>query len=178
MKGGAMAYDIPESLETSRLKLRRCELRDWQPLCAIFSDPECVRYTVKTPLPDWQTWRWLAAFAGHWDLRGYGPYAVEEKSTGTTMGVVGLWYPGDWPEPELTYSIARPFWGKGYVTEAGQVAKDLATQRLGWTRLISLISPENVRSKAVAQRLGGKFEKNIPFRDATADMFAYTLSSP
>lgn len=46
----------------------------------------------------------------------------------------------------------------------------------GWRRLISLIVPENHRSKAVALHLGGVYEKTIPFRDGAADIFMYDLT--
>jgi hypothetical protein len=109
---------IPTLLETSRLLLRQFEERDWDDLHRMFEDEECVRYTIKTPLTHWQTWRMLAGYVGHWSMRGYGPYAVVEKSCGKVMGPVGLWYPGDWPEPEIKWSLSREFWGKGYATEA------------------------------------------------------------
>ena len=166
---------MPTALETQRLELRMWRESDWAPLCQMFSDPECVRYTIGTPLPDWMTWRWLAAYLGHWQLRGYGPYAVVEKSTGKMVGPVGLWYPGDWPEPEMKWSLAREHWGKGFVTEAAHAVKALAAEVLEWRRLISLILPENERSKAVARRLGGVFEKTIPFRGGHAEVFVYAL---
>jgi RimJ/RimL family protein N-acetyltransferase len=167
---------IPLTIETPRLHLRMFELSDWDDLHAMLSVEECVRYTFKTPFTKWQTWRMLAAYPGHWHLRGFGPYAVVEKSSGRMMGPVGLWYPGDWPEPEMKYSLAQEFWGKGYATEAAQAIKEIAVQDLKWKRLISLIMPGNVASEKVAQRLGGIFEKRIPFRDGEANIFAYDLS--
>ncbi len=53
----------------------------------------------------------------------------------------------------------------------------MARVDLGWRRLISLIVPGNERSKAVARRLGGTYEKTIPFRDHVAEIFAYALES-
>jgi RimJ/RimL family protein N-acetyltransferase len=149
---------------------------DWKPLCQLFSDEECVRYTIQTILPDWQTWRTLAAYVGHWKLRGFGPYAVVERATGTMLGPVGLWYPAEWPEPEVKWALVRTAWGKGYATEAASAVIDMAKQHLGWTRLISLIFPQNERSKNVAARLGGIYEETIPFRDAVAEIFAYDLT--
>lgn len=172
-----MKFLIPELLETPRLYLRLFEGRDWDALCEMFNDEECVRYTVKTPLTNWQTWRTLASYLGHWHLRGYGPYAVVEKSTGEMIGPVGLWFPGDWPEPEIKWSLAKRFWGRGYAHEAAQAVKDLGFQALGTNRLISLILPENERSKNLALKMGGNFEKNIPFRDATADIYVYRRGS-
>jgi RimJ/RimL family protein N-acetyltransferase len=163
-------------LTTNRLTLRLVEERDWDALHEMLGDEECVRYTIGLPLTRWQTWRMLAAYVGHWQLRGYGPYAVVEQSSMTTMGVVGLWFPGDWPEPEIKWSFARRFWGCGFATEAAQAVRDMASRDLGWSRLISLILPANTRSKAVAERLGGVFERTIPFRDGVADVFRYDLT--
>lgn len=164
---------IPASLETDRLKLRLFEEKDWDDLHAMFSDEECVRYTIKTPLTKWQTWRTLSSYLGHWQLRGYGPYAVEEKESGKVIGPVGLWYPGDWPEPEIKWSLAKNFWGKGYASEAGLAVKNMAFKKLKRDRLISLILPENHKSKKVSERIGGSYEKDIQFRDMEANIFVY-----
>jgi RimJ/RimL family protein N-acetyltransferase len=166
----------PAALATDRLELRLVEERDWDALHEMLGDEECVRYTIGLPLTRWQTWRMLAAYVGHWELRGYGPYAVVEPSSMTTMGVVGLWFPGDWPEPEIKWSLSRRFWGCGFATEAAEAVRDMAARDLGWSRLISLILPANTRSKAVAKRLGGVLEHTIPFRDGVADVFRYDLT--
>jgi RimJ/RimL family protein N-acetyltransferase len=65
------------------------------------------------------------------------------------------------------------FWGKGYATEAGTAVRDMTLGSLKWKRLISLIFPGNQRSIAVAQRLGGRYEKTIYFRGETANIFVY-----
>ena len=166
--------NIPTLLETSRLVLRQFEERDWDDLHRMFEDEECVRYTIKTPLTHWQTWRMLAGYVGHWSMRGYGPYAVVEKSSGKMMGPVGLWYPGDWPEPEIKWSLSREYWGKGYASEAALAVKTMAFRTLKRDRLISLILPENEASKRLAKRLGGIYEKTIPFRDGLAEIYVYS----
>jgi RimJ/RimL family protein N-acetyltransferase len=167
---------IPERLETPRLTLRMFEEADWDALHEMFSDEDCVRYTIGAPLNRWQTWRTLASYLGHWQLRGYGPYAVVERSTSAMMGAVGLWFPGEWPEPEIKWSLAQRFWGSGFATEAASAVRDMAAVHFKWTRLISLVLPANERSKAVALRLGARFEKSIPFRDTVTEMFVYDLA--
>lgn len=166
---------IPLTLESPRLNLRMFEESDWDALCLMFEDEECVRYTAGHVQPKWETWRRLAGYLGHWALRGYGPYAVIEKSSGEMMGPVGLWYPGDWPEPEIKYSLAQKFWGKGYATEAVVAVKAMAKKELGRSRLISLIAQGNQRSVSVAKKAGAVFEKSIPFRGESADIYAYRL---
>lgn len=168
--------ETPKQIETGRLTLRQFCEADWQPLVDLFRNQECVKYTVKTPLEDWQTWRMLACYVGHWAIRAYGPYAVVEKASREVVGTVGLWFPGEWPEPELKWALRRRFWGKGYATEAASAVRDMVQMSLKWSRLISLIFPGNRRSVAVASRLGAQFEKNIPFRGETADVFAYAMN--
>lgn len=136
---------------------------DWQPLCDFFRDEECVRYTIKTPLEDWQTWRMLACYIGHWTMRGYGPYAVVEKSSSELVGAVGLWFPGEWPEPELKGALRRCFWGKGYATEAASAVCDMAQRTLKWKRLISFdIARESSIHKG-GHAAGWKIREDHPF---------------
>lgn len=171
-----MQYFVPTTLETDRLQLRMFELDDWQPLCRMFADQEFVRYTLGEPQTEWATWRILASYVGHWQLRSFGPYAVVEKSSGQLVGPIGLYYPGEWPGPEIMWSIAPRFWGKGYASEAAGAVKQIALQSKKFERLISLIAPENERSKAVAKRLGAVYEKTIPFRNGVADVFVHDLA--
>jgi RimJ/RimL family protein N-acetyltransferase len=148
---------------------------DWQPLSEMFADEECVRYTIGTPQPDWWTWRYLATYLGHWQLRGYGPYAVVEKASGQLIGPIGLWYPGDWPEPEIKWSIRKKFWGQGFAQEAAKAVKAMAAKELKWHRLISQIDVDNKRSIDLAKRIGGIYEKTVPFRNRFANIYAYSL---
>jgi RimJ/RimL family protein N-acetyltransferase len=169
---------VPLTLETPRLVLRTFEERDCDALQEMFGDEDCVRYTIAQPLAPWQTWRALASYVGHWQLRGYGPYAVVEKATGSMLGPVGLWFPSEWPEPEIKWSLAKRFWGLGFATEAAVAVRNMAAGTLNRARLISLVRPGNTRSASVARRLGGVLEKTIPFRGDVAAVYAYDLKRP
>lgn len=142
----------------------------------MFGDEDCVRYTIERPLAPWQTWRALASYVGHWQLRGYGPYAVVEKATGSMLGPVGLWFPSEWPEPEIKWSLTKRFWGRGFATEAAMAVRNMAAAVLRRARLISVIRPGNIRSASVALRLGGILEGTIPFRGDVAVVYAYDLT--
>ena len=50
-------------------------------------------------------WRKFAAYPGHWALRGFGPWAIEEKSSGAFVGLSGLWFPEGWYAPEITWAL-------------------------------------------------------------------------
>lgn len=97
-------------------------------------------------------WRALALYAGHWELRGYGLWAVERD--GELVGRIGLWRPEGWPGLEVGWLVARHSWGYGYATEGASAAMAWAWEHLHAERLISLIDPENARSLRVAERIG------------------------
>ncbi|MEM6761039.1 MAG: GNAT family N-acetyltransferase [Pseudomonadota bacterium] len=140
------------TLETDRLILRAPQIED-APALAAFYASDRSKY-VGGPQTAELAWRTLAMEAGHWSLRGFGRWAVTEKGNETALGIVGLWHPAGFPEPELGWDLYDGATGKGYATEAGQAARAYAYDTLGWTTLISLIVPENTASRAVAQRLG------------------------
>ena len=118
-----MSFLIPEKLETERLILRMFSLRDWKDIHEYYADPECTKYTSRRPLKENESWQKMAALVGHWYLRNYGAYAIEEKNLNRVIGVVGLDYPNDWPEPEIQWGLVRKFWGRGYASEAAGAVK-------------------------------------------------------
>ena len=147
----------PSDLETTRLILRLPAERDANVFAEIHQDPEVSRYLVGgSPAivgPD-IAWRNIAMLLGHWQLRGFGSWTVEETRTGTVVGRVGFWQPPSWPDVELTWLIRRSHWGQGFATEAGECALSWARIHTEVERIISLILPENVRSIRVATKLG------------------------
>ena len=95
---------------------------------------------------------------GHWEMRGYGPFAVEEKATGELVGRIGFLNPVGWPAFELGWTLARKFWGLGYASEGARRALTYAFEELDKDHVISLIDPQNTSSIKVAERLGEKVE--------------------
>ena len=154
---------IPRRLETDRLLLRPFVNDDWRALHEHFADPECTRYTFRRALTEAASWRAMASMAGHWDLRGYGPYAVEEKATGTVLGTVGPWYPLEWPEPEIKWALARRHQGNGYASEAVRAVQRMAHECLPDLALISLIDRQNAPSIRLALAVGATLERELEF---------------
>ena len=102
-----MEYLIPEYLLPDRLCLRMFKDEDWRDIHEYYGDPECTRYTSGRPLKENESWQKMAALIGHWQLRKYGPYAMEEKLSKKVIGVAGLDYPNDWPEPEIQWGLKQ-----------------------------------------------------------------------
>jgi RimJ/RimL family protein N-acetyltransferase len=161
---GQESYLIPTGIETERLHLRMFREADWRDMHEYYGDPECTKYTFGKPFKDYETWQKVAALVGHWSLRNYGSYALEEKTSGKVIGVAGLDYPLEWPEPEIQWGLARKYWGKGYASEAVRAVKKMSTQHVPDLSLISLIHPNNSNSIALARAVGAQFEKDCLFR--------------
>ena len=149
-----MDLAIP-TIETERLTLRPMREADATALFEISQDPDVVRFVGDRHVPTLQeAWRMVAGWIGHWALRGYGQWAIEEHESGRFIGRAGIINPADWPGPEVGYLLGRPWWGRGYATEAARAAMDWGFRDRGFTDLLSLIDPENHASIAVATRLG------------------------
>ncbi len=144
------------TLETDRLILRATREADIAAEIEFYAS-DAARF-VGGPKKPHETWRILATMLGHWALRGYGFWALEEKATGAYMGRVGLWYPHGWFEREIGWTLMPAAQGKGFATEAALAARAHAYDVLGWDTAISQIDPANAPSKAVARRLGATFE--------------------
>jgi len=152
-------------LKTERLLLRQFRHDDIDAYAAMCADADVMRHIGEgKPLSREDAWRNMAMMAGHWTLRGYGMWAVEELSSGSLVGRVGLYYPEGWPGQEVGWMLARPHWGKGYAFEAARAAVAHAFDTLQWPRVISLIDPENRRSIALAERLGERLTGEVEIR--------------
>ncbi len=163
---------IPIEVETERLLLRLPVEADADALLPVF-DAEVVRYLDgNVPSRD-DLWRSIATWLGHWELRGYGMHTWVEKATGAVVGRGGLWYPSGWPQLEVGWTLGRSHWGRGYATEAGRAALDLAWRHLAPDWVCSVIHPDNGRSHQVARRLGGQVVGTQTLRGFPVEIWRY-----
>ena len=140
------------TLTTERLVLRAPGPQD-HPAFAAFYASDAARH-VGGPMAPALSWRYLAEVVGHWTMRGFGRWAVELRDApGAAIGLVGLHFPLDWPEPEVGWYVWEGT-GRGYASEAGRAARAHAYGALGWTTLISMIAPGNDASVRVAAAMG------------------------
>lgn len=148
------------TLTTDRLTLRAHVATDFEPLAAFYADaPRSTGFGG--PLNRSDAWRWFALSIGHWALHGYGYWTVELTATGEVCGIVGLWNPEGWPEPELGWAMFENSEGKGFAYEAALKVREFAYDSLGFTTLTSLIIPGNIRSEVLAKRVGATYERTF-----------------
>ena len=167
----------PLELSTTRLQLRQFVHDDWRAMHGHYGDAECTRSTFGRALSEADSWRMVATMCGHWMLRGYGPYAVVETSSGEVVGTVGLWYPLDWPEVEIKWALRRRFWGQGYAAEAVRAVHAMALLHFNGQPPISFINASNERSIRLALAVGATFEANRRFREQDWVVYRHAASA-
>src|SRR6185437_15751902 len=164
-------------LETPRLLMRQFLPSDFEALAALHADPEVMKYLGDgKPKARAETWLAMASYLGHWELRGYGLWAVEEKATGRFIGRIGLLNPEGWPGFEIAWTLARDRWGNGFATEGAKAALDHAFSVLKRDHVISLIHPDNVNSIRVAHRIGEKLEGQVPLMGVMRSVYGIRRS--
>ncbi|MBV8413456.1 MAG: GNAT family N-acetyltransferase, partial [Alphaproteobacteria bacterium] len=94
-------FEIP-TVMTERLRLRAFRASDLDAYSAMQANPEVMRHMVmgRTSTPA-EVWRTMLMSVGSWALRGCGMWACEKIDGQMFIGSVGIFYPLDWPEPEI-----------------------------------------------------------------------------
>lgn len=170
-----MVLPIPE-LTTARLRLRAFRDSDLDAYAAIMADPDVTRFLgAPGPMSRADAWRQMAMFLGHWVLRGFGLWAVEELDTGRLIGRIGCHYPEGFPGFEVGYTLAREAWGHGYAREGVATALAYARDVLHRSEIISLIRPDNARSIRVAESFGAVPSETVEFFGAPSVVYRYPV---
>jgi RimJ/RimL family protein N-acetyltransferase len=73
---------------------------------------------------------------------------------GELIGRIGLFQPEGWPGMEVGWTLGRPYWGKGYASEAARASLDYGFKNYPVPKLISLINVDNQASQRLATRIG------------------------
>jgi ribosomal-protein-alanine N-acetyltransferase len=164
-------------LATDRLLLRPMRAQDLDDLCALYADPEVMRYLGNgQPRDREETAERLRRMLAHWDRYGFGIWAVCDKADGRYLGRCGYGNLHNYPHMELAYSLHRSAWGNGYCTEAARVVVCHAFEATKLSRLMAVARPENLASINVMRKLGMAFQKVMTFDGG--DAVLYTLDNP
>lgn len=159
-------------LFTERLMLRVPLAADLDGFAAFAADAATMEHLggVKTRS---EVWRGLCEMRGAWHINGFSMFSVIERKSGRWIGRLGPWQPEGWPGTEVGWGVHPDFAGQGYAYEATVAAMDYVVDGLGWSDICHTIAPGNVRSIALAQRLGsnnrGPTRLPAPYQDVAVD---------
>lgn len=165
-------------IETSRLKLRLHTLRDFEFSHGLWNEPFVYQFISKKPSSTQQSWGRLYNYLGHWQLRGYGYFLVEEKISGTSIGEIGL---ADFqrdlnPSPNLPYEagwvIHPDFHGEGFASEALEAILRWNDERVGPQPYWCMIDAKNTASIKLAEKLKFKFTREASYNGENISLYS------
>ena len=150
------------SIQTKHLMLRPLEPNDAGVLHRIYQSEGVLRYfpnPVSPPLEKIQ--RFIAGQQMHWEKHGYGDWGVVPVGEGEIIGWAGLQFLPELDETEVGFLLDRPFWGKGYATEAALASVQFGFERFSLDHIIALVHPDNLASRRVIEKCGMSYVETL-----------------
>lgn len=147
---------MAQGLNTSRLLLRQWKAEDYVDFRKMGADPEVMEF-FPSLLSGEESDAMADKIHALIESKGWGMWAIEEKSTGRFVGFTGLHEPDRdlpfTPCVEVGWRLAKSFWGKGYATEAARVALQFGFETLNLDSIVAFTTVNNLKSQAVMKRL-------------------------
>ena len=145
-------------LETERIILRPMKTEDAQPIFAMRSDPDVMRF-IRAPISKpAEAENWIKLVSSRWTNEKIGFCSLLEKKSGKFLGWCGLWRLEETGEIEVGYAIMKEFWRQGYAAEAAEAFLKYGFEKLNLDKIVAVAQPENRASQRVMQKLGMSYD--------------------
>ena len=171
------------NLQTPRLTLRLLQPDDAVVLHRIYQSEGVLRYFPNpTPPPLERVERFVAGQQAHWEAHGYGNWGVLPAGEQEIIGWAGLQYLPELNETEVGFLLDRPYWGRGYATEAAMASIHFGFERGRGTvsstldHIIALVHPGNLASRRVIEKCGMVYLETIPLWGI--DLMRHSIANP
>ena len=163
-------------LQTSRIILRSFREEDVDAMAELFANPDFMRFSLGVFTEPKQTVAFIEKVMG-WDRAGIpSQFAVIPRGENAIVGYCGFYHHAEVPgEIEIGYRLHPDYWNRGFMTEAARAVRDHGFRDRKLSRVISLIHPENIPSRRVAEKNGMAIEKQITFRGFPTLVYPMTL---
>ena len=169
--------DTEWCLETERLHLRRMTLADAPFMLSIWNDPAFIRNVGDREirsLADAEAALTDGAFALYQNY-GYGPYCMTLARGRTKVGICGLFRRDNLEHPDIGFAVLPPFYRSGLTLEAARAVIQHARDDLGIDHLTAIVSPQNLASIALIEKLGMTFERGITMPNEEKEISLYSM---
>lgn len=151
------------SIETERLRLEPVTVDDAELLLAVWNDPAFIEHVTDRGIRTLEQARDAiedgaqASFTTY----GHGPCSLSLKSDGSKIGICGLFRRDNLDDPDIGFSVLPDFCGQGFASEAAFAIIDRACAEMQLDRVTAIVSPKNVASIGLIEKLGLRFERMI-----------------
>ena len=163
-------------LQTPRLVLRSFRREDVDAMAQLFAYPDFMRFSLGVlPNPNRRSLSSRKLWAGI--APGIpSQFAVIPRGENAIVGYCGFYHHAEVPgEIEIGYRLHPDYWNRGLITEAARAVRDHGFRDRKLSRVVSLIHPENIPSRRVAEKNGMAIEQQITFRGFPTLVYAMSL---
>jgi RimJ/RimL family protein N-acetyltransferase len=154
------AFTAAPLIETERLILRQHRPEDHDAYARLWADPVTIRFIGGRPFTRSECWSRILRQIGHWQVQGFGFWALEDKASGALAGEAGFHdlrrdiVPAFDGIPEAGWALAPAFHGRGLAREAVEAIHGWGDRHLGADRSVCIIEPANHASLRIARAVG------------------------
>jgi len=159
------------TINTARLALRAMRAEDFDRFAENWAQPEVVRYISGEPWSRARAWESFLRNAGHWQVAGFGQWAVAEQKSRRMIGQAGFFF-GSRPMgedfdafPEAGWVLDADSQGHGYGKEAVRAAHDWFDRVIPGP-LVARITTDNAASLRLARQMGYREMRRVEEADA------------
>lgn len=159
-------------LETERLILRPLDESDASAIFSMRSDADVMRYIREPQKNIRESVDWIRLVSSRWGAERTGFCALIERDSSAFVGWCGVWSLEETGETEIGYAVAKPFWRRGFATEAARCFLQYAFSELDAERVVAVARPENAASIRVMEKIGMSFVKTGKFYNQILSQYA------
>lgn len=155
------------TLETPRLILRPFDLADARDVQRLAGDWAVADTTLVIPHPyeDGLAEQWISTHRPGFEAGALANFAIVVREPRELVGAIGLSIRQGFDRAELGYWIGKPYWGRGYCTEAGRAVVEFGFASLDLNRIHAGHFARNPASGRVMQKLGMTLEGTLRQHD-------------
>jgi len=150
-------------LKTERLILRPFGLDDAPIVQQLAGDKAIAETTLNIPHPyeDGVAENWIATHKDNFEQGKIITYAITLVEDKSLIGGISLVLNLRFERAEMGYWIGKPYWNKGYCTEAAKAMLKYGFEELKLNRIFAHYLVRNQSSGRVMEKMGMKFEGTL-----------------
>jgi [ribosomal protein S5]-alanine N-acetyltransferase len=145
------------TLSTERLLLRKLNLNDAKQIEELAGDYEVAKTTLTIPHP----YPKGSATIFIQSVLDSDTYGLIQKESDQLIGMMTLKVHSTYQRGELGYWVGKPFWGKGYGTEAARALVQYGFQSLNLHKIYAQAFTTNPGSWRIMEKIGMKYEGTL-----------------
>lgn len=162
-------------LETERLVLRELCATDAAFILQLVNDPAWLRFIGDKGIRTLEAARnyILNGPVEMYQRHGFGLWLVELKEGKIPIGICGLIKREVLEDIDLGFAFLPDYLRKGYGFEAASASISFGKERFGLKRIVAVLSPDNVASTRLLEKLGFHFERLVRLSSEAPEINLY-----